>query len=377
MEGVMDNKKLAQVVLLFHHQQSAGAFPGGQLVLMGGGKTLLNEAIGVARGFRPSEPQPPIPVQPSTPFPALSAGKPLAAIAIALLEDRGLLDVHAPIAQLFPEFARHGKEHITTLDVLTHRSGLLMPDFVRQPHLWGDRAAVQQAMIAAKPTYPRGTPAYHPYEYGWLLSEIVHRVDGRPLPTFFHEEIALPLHLPDLRFGLGERDPGSVAFSYWLGKAQVNVAGINVAENFEQQNSALYLDAQNPATSLVCSAASLAAFYDWLLHGDKSPAGPVPLQENTLRKYTTRQVRGYDRSLRTPISLGRGFVVGAILPSTFGWWNTVGCFGHAGGFSSLAFGDYRTGIAAAIVTNGNRGMNDVMRRFLPLAGKMRQASLVP
>jgi CubicO group peptidase (beta-lactamase class C family) len=373
----MDTKKLSQVVQLFHHQNAAGAFPGGQLVLMGGGKTLLNEAIGLARGFRPSEPQPPIPVEPSTPFPVLSAGKPLAAIVIALLEDRGLLDVNAPVAQLFPEFARHGKQHITTLDVLTHRSGLLMPQFVRQPHLWADRAAVRQALIDAVPVYPRGTQAYHPYEYGWILSEIVHTIDGRSLPTFFYEEIALPLHLPVLRFGLGGRDPQSVAFSYWLGKAQEDVAGINVAADFEQQNSALYLDAQNPATSLVCTAGSLAAFYDWLLHGDKSPAGPVPLQESILRKYTTRQVQGWDRSLRTPMALGRGFVVGTIFPSTFGWWNTGDCFGHAGGFSSLAFGDYRTGIAAAIVTNGNRGQADFMRRFLPLAQGLRKASLVP
>lgn len=370
----MNIVKLDQVVQLFRRQQASGAFPGGQLVLMQGGKTLLNEAVGLARGFRFSEPQPPIPSQPATPFPVLSAGKPLAAIVIALLEDRGLLDVHAPVAQVFPEFARHGKEQITTMDVLTHRSGLLMPDFVRQPHLWGDRDAVRQALIDAVPVYPRGTQAYHPYEYGWILSEIVQRIDGRTLPTFFHEEIALPLHLPDLRFGLGDRDPQSVGFIYWLGKAKVIVAGINVAENFEQQNSALYLDAQNPATSLVCNAGSLAAFYDWLLHGDKSPAGPVPLQQSTLRKYTTRQVGGYDRSLRTPISMGRGFVVGTIIPSTFGWWNTVGCFGHAGGFCSLAFGDYRTGIAAAIVTNGNRGMSDLLWHILPLVQGLRAAA---
>jgi len=370
----MNPNKLSQVVQLFNRQQASGAFPGGQLVLMQQGKILLNEVVGVARGFRPSEPQPPLPVQPATPFPVLSAGKPLAAVVIALLEDRGLLDVHAPIAALFPEFARHGKEHLTTLDVLTHRSGLLMPDFVRQPHLWGDRDAVQQALIDAVPVYPRGTQAYHPYEYGWILSEIVQRIDGRTLPTFFHEEIAYPLHLPDLRFGLGDRDPQFVAFTYWLGKAEVNVAGINVAADFEQQNSALYLDAQNPATSLVCSAGSLAAFYDWLLHADKSPGGPVPLQESTLRRYTTRQVGGYDRSLRTTIAMGRGFVVGSLIPSTFGWWNTVGCFGHAGGFCSLAFGDYRTGLAAAIVTNGNRGQADFMRRFLPLAQGLRAAA---
>lgn len=69
---------------------------------------------------------------PQTPLPLFSAGKPLAAIAIAMLEDRGTLDVRAPIAQIFPEFAQHDKEKITTLDVLTHRSGMLMPEFAKK-----------------------------------------------------------------------------------------------------------------------------------------------------------------------------------------------------------------------------------------------------
>ena len=73
------------------------------------------------------------------------------------------------------------------------------------------------------------------------------------------------------------------------------------------------------------------------------------------------------------MALGRGFVVGTWLPSSFGWWNTGRCFGHAGGFASLAFGDYSTGLAAAIVTNANRGMSDMLRRVVPLAHHLRQA----
>ena len=369
----MNSRRLAKVVDLFRRQQTSGAFPGGQLVARRGGQLVVDEAIGIARGLRPDEPTPPMPVTPSTPFPVLSAGKPLAAMIIALLEERGQLDVEAPIVELFPEFGRGGKEHITTLDVLTHRSGLLMPDFVATPHLWGDQAAVRNALIDTVPTYPRGTLAYHPHEYGWLLSEIVLRVAGRDLPDLFAEEFAVPLGLPALRFGLAGREPESVAFSYWLGKSKVMVAGLNVAEGFEDQNAPSILDARNPATSLVCDAASLAAFYDFLLAGGQTPDGRRLLSRDTIRTYTTRQVLAWDRSLKTPMALGRGFVVGTWPPSSFGWWNTGRCFGHAGGFASLAFGDYSTGLAAAIITNANRSMSDMLRRIVPLAHQLRRA----
>jgi len=369
----VDERKLAKVVDLFKKQHSSGAFPGGQLVVRRDRQMVANEALGIARGLREQEACPPMQVQDRTPFPVLSAGKPLAAICIALLEDRGMLDVNAPIVQIFPEFGKHGKEQITTLDVLTHRSGMLMPDFVSKRHLWGNREAVQTALIETVPTYPRGTLAYHPYEYGWVLNEIMLRVDGRSLPDFFVDELAIPLQLPTLRYGLAGRSPESVAFMYWLGGEKVNVAGINVAEGFETQNDELFFESRNASVTLICDAANLAAFYEFLVNGGMTPGGLQLISEKTLKKYTTMQVSAWDRSLRTFISLGRGFTVGSFFLSNFGWWNTGQCFGHAGGFSSLAFGDYRTGISAAIITNGNRGMGDFIKRFIPLADGLRKA----
>lgn len=369
----MDAGELARVADIFRNQQRSGSFPGGQLVARRDGSLILNEAIGIARGLRQSEPGPPVQVTPHTPFPVLSAGKPLAAIVIAMLEERGLLDVKAPIADIFPEFAQNGKELITTLDVLTHRSGVLMPDFVKNPQQWGDRDAIRGALIAAVPSYPLGTLAYHPHEFGWILCEIVTRVDGRSLPDFFEEEIATPLRLPALRYGLGNRDIHSLAFLYWLGKDKALVAGMNVAEDFEEQNTEQFLNARNPATSLVSDAASLAAFYDFLLSGGRTPTGEQLIAEKTIQLYTSRHVLSWDRSLRIPLAVGRGFVVGTRFPSSFGWWNTNKCFGHAGGFSSLAFGDYDTKISVAIVTNGNRGTVDLARRMLPLAHRLRKA----
>jgi CubicO group peptidase (beta-lactamase class C family) len=369
----IDHEKLDRVVNRFSRQQQTGAFPGGQLVLRSDGKPVLNKAVGLARGFRPQEHIQPVKVSGSTPFPLLSAGKPLAATVVAMLEDRGVLDINRPIARIFPEFAAHGKQHITTLDVLTHRSGLLMPEFIKDIGSWGDREAVQKALIETVPTYPRGTRAYHPYEYGWILDEIVRRVDGRSLPDFFADEIANPLGLPALCFGLAGRESQSIAFTYWLGKEKVMVAGVNVAEGFEDQNAEQYLDARNPATSLVADASSLAAFYDFILSGGKTPEGRQLISEKTLHQYTAPAPTSWDRSLKTFIAVGRGFVIGSRFLSNYGFWDTGSCFGHAGGFSSLAFGDYKKNISAAIVTNGNRSMMDFARRFIPFAQGLRAA----
>lgn len=367
----VDSVKLQKAVARFHLQQSKGAFPGGQLVIRCKGKLIVNETAGYSRGIRSGDGESASQVQVNTTFPVLSAGKPLAAIVIAYLEERGLIDVDLPIAHYFPEFGHNGKEKITTLHVLTHRSGIQLPDFVRKVHLWSDRAAIQGALIQAIPKYPVGTQAYQPYEYGWVLSELVQRIDGRTLSSFFDEEISGPLGLANLRFGLGMKELNSLAFTYWLGKEREIVASVNVAESFEAQNSKEFLGSENPSVSLLADAANLAAFYEFLFMGGLSNSGDRVLNEETIKRYTTKHVYGWDRSLRTFIALGMGFVVGTFLPSPYGWLNTKGCFGHPGGFCTLAFGDHKHRLSAAIITNGSRNQMDFMKRFLPLAGLIR------
>jgi len=371
----MNSIRLEKVADKFRQQQLSGAFPGGQLVVMREGRLILNEAVGTARGYRNTEGNP-YPVNPQTPFPCHSCGKPLAAIVISMLEDRGKLDINAPIAEVFPDFAKNGKDRITTLDVLTHRSGILMPHLAGKLELWNNKLAMERELIEATPTFPRGTLAYQPGEYGWILSEIVRRVDGRTLPDYFAEEIAVPLRLPALRFGLAGRDLNSLAYQYWFGKEKVMIGGFNAAYKFEEMaNAKLYFDSLNPAFTLISDAASLATFYDFILNGGRIPSGISLISEGILKKYTTRQVSGFDRSLKMFLALGLGFQVGTLTPSLYGWWNTKKCFGHAGVFSCLAFGDYQTNLSVSIFTNGNRGISDVMKRFIPLSSDIRKSCL--
>ena len=371
----MDARSVNNVVERFKQQYLDGAFPGGQFVVRRKGKVVVNEALGVARGFRPDESASALETSPETLFPVYSTGKPLAAVAVAMLEDKGLLDINTPIAEIFPEFANNEKGEITTLDVLTHRSGVLLPHLTGKFELW-HRKEMQKQLADAVPIYKRGTLAYQPGEFGWILSEIVSRVDGRELADYIEQEIAAPLQLSDLKFDLPDQGYNSIAHSYWQGKDKVMVAGINVADNYETlANDPQFFKSRNTSFTLISNASSLAAFYEFLVNGGITRGGQRLVSEEVLKKYTMRQLFGWDRSLKTFLSLGRGFMTGLLTPSPFGWWNTSHCFGHAGVFSCLAFGDYDTGISVAVITNGNRGLGDFMKRFIPISHGCRMACL--
>lgn len=372
--SALDASRLARTLVRFASQQTRGAFPGGQLVARCGGRVVARLAVGMRVGVRAQEARSPEPTRHDTPFPVFSAGKPVVALAVALCEDRGLLDVHAPIADVLPEFARNGKGAITTLDVLTHRAGMLLEELAAHPERWEDWEAVREAVVRSAPSSPRGTLAYSPMGFGWVLAVVVEQVTGVPFRAFVRREIAEPLGLPALAFGSDGRDAAGFARAYWLAKRPVVVAGRDIGADFEEVNDApSTLRALVPGTGLVTDAATLAGFYEALLRGGVARSGRRVVSERVLSRYTRRELLGIDRSNRTPLAVGRGFLLGTAFPSVYGAAGTGRCFGHAGAFATVAFADPERDLAAAIVTNGNGTREAMLRRFLPLCGGLRKA----
>jgi CubicO group peptidase (beta-lactamase class C family) len=370
----LDERLLAQTLVRFAAQQVRGRFPGGQLVARWRGRVIARLCVGVRAGWRAEEGAARVPVAHDTPFAVFSAGKPVVALAVAICEERGLLDVNAPIADVVPGFDAHDKREITTLDVLTHRSGLLMEALAAEPARWEDWDFVRRAVIEAKPSAPRGRLAYSPLGFGWVLAVVVEHVTGTPFHGFVAREIAAPLELPALRFGAAGRDPASFARAYWLARRPVRVAGRDVGEGFEAvNNSPGFLRALVPGAGLVCDAATLAAFYDALLRGGVARSGRHVVSEDVLAKYLSCEARGFDASNRAPLAVGRGFLLGTALPSVYGWLGTSHVYGHAGAFSTVAFADPERELAAAIVTNGNGTRGALLRRFAPLCAGLRKA----
>ncbi len=351
----------ARVAEVFRRQHARGRFPGGQLVVRRGGQVVVDEAIGLASGLRDGEPQ--VPVSAATRFQVFSASKPFVAMAVALLEERGLLDVAAPLSTFVPGWSADR----TILDVLTHRSGILLPALVADEHRWGDRDAVVRAIAETPPRYRRGTFAYGPYEFGWILGEIVARVTGEPLPAFLARELLAPAGI-DVAFtttGVAGTD-ADLARTYWLGGRQV-VAGTELSARWEAvHNHPATRAALVPGAGLIGTAGALARFYELLLDG-----GRGLLRPDTIARYTTPLPTAFDRSNRMPLRVARGFLLGQRWPSLYGWWNTARCYGHAGAFSAVAWADPVWGAAIAYVTNANRGPVELLRRSAPIGTSVR------
>jgi CubicO group peptidase (beta-lactamase class C family) len=133
-----------------------------------------------------------------------SGTKGLTAVCIALLIERRLLELDAPVARYWPEFAAAGKGGVLVRDVVAHRARL---PGLETPVTWqqatDDRRMAE--LLAAQPqsTDPRAANTYHALTYGWLCGELVRRVDGRSIGRFFAEEVAQPLGL-EVFIGLPE-----------------------------------------------------------------------------------------------------------------------------------------------------------------------------
>jgi CubicO group peptidase (beta-lactamase class C family) len=133
-----------------------------------------------------------------------SCTKGATALCAHVLASRGLLDVEAPVAEYWPEFATRGKEQATVRMMLDHSVGV--PAFRRDIERGelNDWDRVVQLLEEEEPFWEPGTRnGYHMINFGWTVGEIVRRVSGRSLGTFFREEIAEPLGI-DFWIGLPE-----------------------------------------------------------------------------------------------------------------------------------------------------------------------------
>ncbi len=135
-----------------------------------------------------------------------SCTKTVLALAALVCHDRGLLDVHAPVAEYWPEFAAAGKERVLVRHLLSHTSGVSGwdPPFT-VPDMY-DRETATARLAAQAPWWEPGTASgYHAQNQGHLVGEVVRRVSGKPFRQFVAEELAGPTGA-DLQVGAREED---------------------------------------------------------------------------------------------------------------------------------------------------------------------------
>ncbi|MHA2283481.1 MAG: serine hydrolase domain-containing protein [Promethearchaeota archaeon] len=120
--------------------------------------------------------------------------------------DRGLLDLDERVAKYWPEFAQNGKENIIVRQILSHTSGLAGIEERIPLRSFFDWDKITNLLAAQKPWWEPGTKSgYHAVTHGYLLGELVRRVTGKTLGTFFKEEVAELLNI-DFHIGLAEEN---------------------------------------------------------------------------------------------------------------------------------------------------------------------------
>lgn len=283
-----------------------------------------------------------------------SATKSATAACAHLLAQSGRLDLDAPVAAYWPEFAAAGKERIPVRWLLSHQAGL--PALERRMPLadalaWTPMTA---ALAAQAPEWEPGTAhGYHGLTYGWLVGEVVRRASGRSLGTYFAEEIAAPLGL-DFWIGLpaAERHrvsrivvpPGQAEMLALADPASLLMRTMVVTTEPLDLNDPDVLAAEVPAVNGVCTARSLVRFYAGLI-GEVD--GVRLLSADALAAATAEQAGGPDRVLGVPTRLGLGFG----LPAPAEPWHSPTAFGFGGHGGSLGFADPATGVAFGYVMN--------------------------
>jgi CubicO group peptidase (beta-lactamase class C family) len=293
-----------------------------------------------------------------------STTKGVTALAAHRLVDEGRLDLDAPVAKYWPEFAQAGKGEIPVRWLLSHRAGL---PAVRKPlpnealYDWG---AMTEALAAETPWWTPGTAhGYHALTFGWLVGEVVRRIAGRSLGAFVRDAFAGPLGL-DLHVGLAEREHARVAdilqpsppdpngeAAQMFARALAEPEGMTARAFLNPPSMALgpnvpaWRSAEIPGANGHATARALATLYGRAALGD----GAV-ISREAISRCRTEQAHGADLVLGIPTRVGLGFMLRQESHAG-GRCLAPGAFGHPGAGGSLAFADPEARLGFGYVMN--------------------------
>ncbi len=131
-----------------------------------------------------------------------STTKTMTALCALILADRGELDLHAPVARYWPEFAQAGKEQVEVRQLLGHTAGMSGWDQPLASEELADWERCTSLLAAQAPWWTPGAESgYHAVTQGYLVGEVIRRITGRTLGQFFRKEVTEPLGA-DFHIGL-------------------------------------------------------------------------------------------------------------------------------------------------------------------------------
>ncbi len=323
-----------------------------------GGECVVNVWGGMATSDRPWGED--------TLVPVFSVTKGPAALVAQILVDRGEMDLDEPVAAYWPEFGVRGKGGALVRHVLSHTVGV--PSFPEYWDLvsfddasgWGRTDEIAARLAGAPLAWEPGTRlGYHSITFGWLVSELVRRIDGRTPGTFFADEVAGPLgldfwiglpvehhrrvatllHDPDPAFDLirvlgGPENPAAAALFIGPGRG----SPIDLANDHD------FWGVEVPAVNGIGDARSVARMYAMLAGGGKLDGTRI-VSEESITVHAAEQARGTDAVFggesRVALGYGRSTPGGLSLgpdDKAFGMQGIGGAVGYADPVSQVGFG---------------------------------------
>lgn len=279
-----------------------------------------------------------------------SSTKPVTALAIGQLWERGLVRLDDPVAKYIPEFGNQGKEAVTIRQVLTHTGGFRFADgppdsgaaFIKT---WDEIIAAISAAPLEPGWVPKKKAGYHPTSGWFILGEILQRVTGRSFSGYVREEIFLPLGMTDCWIGM----PPEVYTAY----------GERIGYMHGLRGGRL---TQNPMEGRADVAAKcipggggrgpmnqMGRLYEALLNGGELDGARI-LTPQTVEAMTARHRSGmFDETFKAAIDWGLGFILAI---GSYGAYSSWRSFGHGGARSSIVFCDPQERLVFASVHNG-------------------------
>jgi CubicO group peptidase (beta-lactamase class C family) len=322
-------------------------------------------------------------------FPVFSVSKAFVATMVHVFAERGLLDVDNSIAQYWPEFGCNGKTGITIRHVLQHRAGVPQAP----PWLSPERLEWDEVVAWLAGTRPMAAPGersqYHSLSFGYLLGEVLRRVDPahRSFQELLDEEVCSPLGIRDVFFGLPENQELRVATLTWgadppeapevapnpIRDVMMPLAMAPAPATWNLRE--LHASA-NPAVSGIMTARDGARFMALLANrgalGGKRFLSASRLLDLTAPRPCPSEV---DEGIGMPTSNGvGGFWVGGQHPvrhPVIGSGEHV--LGHAGAGGAVAWADLDTNVSVMINHNRMFGsMPDTAHPFVEIARAVRR-----
>lgn len=277
-----------------------------------------------------------------------STSKGVAATCMHLCVERHKLSYDMPLAEVWPEFAARGKEKATLRHALCHQTGVPQTPIGYTPDWLPDWDRMCRGIADLEPLFPPGArTAYHSLNFGYIIGEVLRRVDGRSIARFLADEICAPLGINGAYLGVPDSEMHRVAvlidapaapLEYQAGMVG-EPAGCNVAEVFNRRE---VLQASVPGSGGVFSARGLARHYAMLAgFGDLDGIRILPAS----RICDAIELQSFERDeiyqVRTRRALGyrRGADTGPLAsPAAFGHVGGGGSFGYADPDRRLAIG---------------------------------------